>query len=87
MEGSINEAYRKTPSWPLIINLRMDPYEVSPDSAMYVRQFYADQMWTFVPAQALVQDFLATFRDFPPTAGGSLSIDSVLDKLQAPPRQ
>ncbi len=87
MEGSINEAYRKTPSWPLIINLRMDPYEVSPDSAMYVRQFYADQMWTFVPAQALVQDFLATFKDFPPTAGGSLSIDSVLDKLQAPPRQ
>jgi arylsulfatase len=87
MEGSINEAYRKTPSWPLIINLRMDPYEVSPDSSMYVRQFYADQMWTFVPAQAVVQDFLGTFKEFPPTAGGSLSIDSVLDKLQAPPRQ
>ena len=87
MEGAINEAYRKTPSWPLIINLRMDPYEVSPDSSMYVRQFYADQMWTFVPAQAVVQDFLATFKEFPPTAGGSLSIDSVLDKLQAPPRQ
>jgi arylsulfatase A-like enzyme len=28
MEGAINEAYRKTPSWPLIVNLRMDPYEV-----------------------------------------------------------
>jgi arylsulfatase A-like enzyme len=87
MEGSINEAYRKTPSWPLIINLRMDPYEVSPDSSMYVRQFYADQMWTFVPAQAVVQQFLDTFKDFPPTAGGSLSIDAVLKELQAPPRQ
>ena len=87
MEGSIAEAYRKTPSWPLIINLRMDPYEVSPDSAMYLRQFYADQMWTFVPAQAIVSEFLATFEDYPPTAGGSLSIDAVLDKLQAPPRQ
>jgi len=87
MEGAINEAYRKTPSWPLIINLRMDPYEVSPDSALYVRQFYADQMWTFVPAQAVVQKFLDTFKEFPPTAGGSLSIDSVLDQLQAPPRQ
>jgi len=87
MEGSINEAYRKTPSWPLIINLRMDPYEVSPDSSMYVRDFYADQMWTFVPAQALVQQFLDTFKDFPPTAGGSLSIDAVLKELQAPPRQ
>jgi arylsulfatase A-like enzyme len=87
MEGSINEGFRKTPSWPLIINLRMDPYEVSPDSSMYVRQFYADQMWTFVPAQALVQEFLATFEDYPPTAGGSLSIDRVLQQLQAPPRQ
>jgi arylsulfatase len=84
MEGAINEAYRKTPSWPLIINLRMDPYEVSPDSALYVRQFYADQMWMFVPAQAAVQKFLDTFKDFPPTAGGSLSIDSVLDKLKTP---
>jgi arylsulfatase len=44
-------------------------------------------MWTFVPAQAIVSEFLATFKDFPPTAGGSLSIDSVLEKLQAPPRQ
>jgi arylsulfatase len=87
MEGAINTAFRKTPSWPLIINLRMDPYEVSPDSALYVRHFYADQMWTFVPAQALVQQFLDTFKEFPPTAGGSLSVDAVLKQLQAPPRQ
>jgi len=45
MEGAINEAYRKSPSWPLIVNLRMDPYEVGPDAALYVRNFYADQMW------------------------------------------
>ena len=85
MEGAINEAYRKTPSWPLIINLRMDPFEVSPDSALYVRQFYADQMWTFVPAQALVGEFLATFREFPPTKGGSLSVENVLQNLTAQP--
>ena len=82
MEGAINEAYRKTPSWPLIINLRMDPFEVSPDSALYVRHFYADQMWTFVPAQALVGDFLSTFREFPPTEGGSLSVENVLSQLK-----
>jgi arylsulfatase len=87
MEGAINEGYRKTPSWPLIINLRMDPYEVSPDSSLYVRHFYADQMWTFVPAQAVVQNFLETFKEFPPTAGGSLSIDNVLKSLQGPATQ
>ncbi len=86
MEGAINDGYRKSPSWPLIINLRMDPYEVSPDSSMYVRQFYADQMWTFVPAQAVVTEFLSTFKEFPPTADGSLSIDNVLKQLQAPAR-
>jgi arylsulfatase A-like enzyme len=82
MEGSINEAYRKTPSWPLIVNLRMDPYEVGPDAALYVRQFYADQMWMFVPAQALVSKFLDTFKEFPPTRGDSLSVDAVLAEMQ-----
>ena len=81
MEGSINEAYRKTPSWPLIVNLRMDPYEVGPDSAMYIRHFFADQMWTFVPAQAYVGKFLETFKEFPPTAGSSLSVDAVLKQM------
>jgi arylsulfatase A-like enzyme len=82
MEGAINEAYRKTPSWPLIVNLRMDPYEVGPDAALYVRNFYADQMWMFVPAQALVAKFLDTFKEFPPTRGDSLSVDAVLAEMQ-----
>ena len=34
MEGAINEACRKTRGWPLIVNLRMDPYEVGPDAAL-----------------------------------------------------
>jgi arylsulfatase len=82
-EGAINTAYRKVPSWPLIVNLRMDPFEVSPDSAMYIR-WMADQMWTFVPAQEIVGRFLATFKDYPqrmPIA--SLSVDEVLKRLQS----
>ena len=27
MEGGINTAYRKTPAWPVIVNLRADPFE------------------------------------------------------------
>ncbi len=84
MEGTINEAYRKTPSWPLVVNLRMDPFEDGPDSSMYIRNFYADTMWMFVPAQAVVGEFLATFKDYPQRqAGGSLSIDAVMDKMKA----
>jgi arylsulfatase A-like enzyme len=83
MEGSINEAYRKSPSWPLIVNLRMDPYEVGPDAAMYVRNFYAETMFMFVPAQALVGQFLESFKEFPPTRGDSLSVDAVLAEMQS----
>lgn len=83
MEGAINEAYRKTPSWPLIVNLRMDPFEVSPDSALYIRNFYADQMWMFVPAQTFVAKFLETFKEFPPAGGSSLSVDNVLNEMKA----
>ena len=83
MEGSINEAYRKTPSWPLVVSLRQDPFEVSPDASLYIR-WYADQMWMFVPAQTYVQKFLASFTEFPPSqAVGSLSVEKVLQKMQA----
>jgi arylsulfatase A-like enzyme len=84
MEGGINTAYRKTPAWPVLINLRADPFEVSQDSAMYIRWF-ADQMWTFVPAQAITGKFLATFKEFPPVQGSSLGIDKVVRMLEAGP--
>jgi arylsulfatase A-like enzyme len=82
MEGSINEGYRKSPSWPIVINLRADPFEVSWHSAMYTR-WYGDQMWMFVPAQALVAKFLETFKEFPPVEGGTLSVDLIVDKMKA----
>jgi len=85
MEGSINEAYRKTPSWPIVINLRADPFEVSYKSSMYTR-WYGDNMWMFVPAQAYVGEFLATFKEFPPVAGGSLGIDNVVQALGKRPQ-
>jgi arylsulfatase len=85
MEGAINEAYRKTPSWPILFNLRADPFEVSHNSAMYIRWF-ADQMWTFVPAQAITGRFLATFKEFPPVSGSTLGIDKVVQELTSPPQ-
>ncbi|MDH3323177.1 MAG: arylsulfatase [Flavobacteriaceae bacterium] len=81
MEGSIAEAYRKSPSWPIILNLRNDPFEVSMDSGLYIRD-YADQMWMMVPAQTYVSKFLETFKDFPPRSGDALGIDKVLMDMQ-----
>ena len=85
MEGAINEGYRKTPSWPVVINLRADPFEVSWKSSMYTR-WYGDNMWLFVPAQQFVGEFLQTFKDFPPVAGGSLGVDKVVETLGKRPQ-
>src|SRR5262247_1318768 len=82
MEGDITEAYRKTPSWPVVVNIRQDPFErFAFESRMYLR-WMADKLWTFLPAQQIVGQFLATFKEFPPSQkSDSLSVDQVLAKL------
>jgi arylsulfatase len=76
-EGAINEAYRKTPAWPVITNLRADPFESGyNDSGMYVR-WYADNMWLMVPAQDFVSRFFATIKDYPFQSGSSLSAANI----------
>jgi arylsulfatase len=82
MEGDITQAYRKTPSWPVVVNVRQDPFErFAFESRMYLR-WMADKLWCFLPAQAVVGQFLATFQEFPPSQkSDSLSVDQVLAKL------
>lgn len=85
IEGSINEAFRVTPAWPLVINLRADPFEVSWKSSMYTR-WYAENMWLFVPAQTYVGEFLQSFVEYPPVTGSSLGIDKVLQSMKSRPQ-
>ena len=82
MEGDLPTAYRKSPAWPKIVNLRQDPYErFLFESKMYTR-WWADKMFMMVPAQALVGKYLESLREFPPTRGSSLSVDQVLQQLK-----
>jgi hypothetical protein len=85
MDGNLAEAVLKPLNMPRVINLRQDPFERFPDeSSMYFR-WWADKLWTFVPAQAVVGKFLQTFKEFPPSQkSGSFSVDQVLDQLTAP---
>ncbi|NOR79360.1 MAG: sulfatase-like hydrolase/transferase [Methyloprofundus sp.] len=76
-QGAINEAYRQVPAWPVITNLRADPFEsASRDSGMYVR-WYADNMWLMVPAQGFVTEFLSSIEGYPFQAGSSLSAGNI----------
>jgi arylsulfatase A-like enzyme len=68
---------------PLVVNLRADPFEVTPDSGMYTR-WYADKLWVMIPAQAIVGQFLQTFKEFPQRQkSASVNIQQVLDQMRA----
>ncbi|MFD1315955.1 arylsulfatase [Namhaeicola litoreus] len=85
IEGDLTTAYRKSPSWPIIVNMRQDPYERAPDeSRMYLR-WQGEKMWTMVPAQSIVAEFIESFKAFPPAKSGSLSVDKVLQQLTTAP--
>jgi len=71
--GNITNAVREVPGWPVLINLRADPYEKGPhESGMYLR-WYADNMWLFVPIQQQIGAFLKTIPDYPFQEGQDLN--------------
>jgi arylsulfatase len=72
-EGNLATGVRSVPGWPVIVNLRADPYERAPgESAMYIR-WYGDLLWIFVPAQEKLKAFFADFNDYPNQPGSSLN--------------
>jgi arylsulfatase len=73
-QGNIATGVRSTPGWPLLVNLRADPYEKGPNEADlgYLR-WYGDNLWTFVPAQNYIKQFMATIPGYPFQEGSSLN--------------
>jgi arylsulfatase len=73
---------RQPLTFPVVMNLRSDPFETSMDSGLYTR-FMADQLWLFVPMQDVVGRWLGTFRAFPPRQPtASFTIDKVMQQMQ-----
>ncbi len=74
IDGNIATGARKVTGWPLLINLKADPYEkMWQEAALGYLRWYADLLWTFVPAQQYLGQFLATIPDYPFQAGASLN--------------
>jgi arylsulfatase len=72
---------------PKIFNLRSDPFEKGDTVAMDYAHWRADRTFLLVPAQEYVGQFLATFKEFPPSQKvGSFSLDQALETLQHPPK-
>ncbi|RIA45418.1 arylsulfatase [Dichotomicrobium thermohalophilum] len=69
---------------PLLFNLRRDPYERAQITSNTYYDWLLDRAFVLVPAQAYVQRFLETFKEFPPRQKpASFSIDQVMEALEA----
>jgi arylsulfatase len=72
IDGNIATGTRKAPGWPVVVNLKADPYETMwHESSMYIR-WYADNMWLFVPIGAKVKEFLGSLEGYPFQAGSAM---------------
>ena len=70
---------------PKIFNLRMDPFESADREAMDYPRWRIEHTFVIYGAQAYVGQFLATFKEFPPSQHvGSFSLDNVLKTLSTP---
>ena len=67
---------------PKIFNVRSDPFERADHEAIGYPRWRLDRTYVLVPAQAVVGEFLKTFKDFPPRQKpASFTIDQVMEKL------
>lgn len=69
--------------WPLIINLRLDPFERTATQAMgYGMDFFGHEFWRFVFVQQEVGELGKSFVDYPPMqAPASFNLESVKEQI------
>ena len=71
-----------------MFNLRVDPYERADITSNTYYDWMMPAAFLVVPAQALVAQFIATFKEFPPRQKpSSFSVDQVMDTMQQAARQ
>jgi arylsulfatase A-like enzyme len=72
---------------PKIFNVRMDPYERADATSNTYYEYLLERAFLVVPTQAIVGQFIGTFRDFPPRQRpSSFSVDQIMDQLLSKPQ-
>jgi AraC-like DNA-binding protein len=67
---------------PEMYNLRMDPYERAGVTSNTYYEYLLERAFLAVPTQAIVGQFIGTFRDFPPRQRpSSFSVDQIMDQI------
>ena len=70
---------------PTMFNLRMDPYERAEITSNTWNDWSLRHSYMVVPTQALVAQFISTFKEFPPRQRpSSFSVDQIMEQLKEP---
>jgi arylsulfatase A-like enzyme len=73
------------PRVPYIYNLRTDPFERATITSNTYYDWMMDHAFMLMPAQAVVGNFLATFKEYPPRQkAASFTIQQILEKMSQP---
>jgi len=78
------------PDWPILVNLRLDPFERmmfmngNTGSFYYVPNFYAHEFWRFVYLQQKLAEWIPSFIEYPPMQkGASFNLAAVKAEVDA----
>ena len=76
MQGTVK------PDWPILTNLRLDPFErTGTTSSLNYYNWFAYQFWRFVFVQEVAEKFAETFVEFPPLqAPATFNLDSIKEQ-------
>jgi arylsulfatase len=84
IEGNLFTGKRTSMNVPLVVNLRMDPFERAPFESDMYRRWAGDKLWTLVPAQAIAGKFIGSFKEYPPSQrSGSMNLDVIMQQFSA----
>lgn len=70
--------------WPMLTNLRMDPFERASEDTIGYTEWATERTFMLAPASAYVAKWLESFREFPPRMKpGSFSLERVMEAAAA----
>jgi arylsulfatase len=84
IDGNLFSGQVRESNVPLVVNLRMDPFERMMDESGGYDRWWGEKLWTMMPATVIVGQFLETFKKYPPSQPtASMKVEQVLKALQA----
>jgi arylsulfatase len=74
--------------FPMLTNLRMDPFERAFDEAPEHQEWVGNRLFFFAPFRAYVAEWMASFREFPPRQKpGSYGLERVMEATTPAPKK